>query len=107
LAAIYIKVNLSHYLSGKNISRKYLKNNNNKMTAVDLWRTKVHLSTIRSQLKMSKRTLRRVLAFAKANPLNPIKSRKTLCWGGWGNKILVLFWVLCISTKIQTFKTVS
>jgi hypothetical protein len=78
LAAIYIKVNLSHCLSGKNISRKYLKNKNDKMTEVELWRAKVHLSTIRSQLKMSKRTLRRVLAFAKANPLNPIRSRNSV-----------------------------
>jgi hypothetical protein len=49
---------------------------NYKRAAVELWRGKVPLSTIRIQLKMSERALRRVLAFAEANPLSPNKSRE-------------------------------
>ena len=47
-----------------------------KMAAVELWRAKVLLSTIRSQLKLSELTLRRILVFAKENPINPIIPRK-------------------------------
>ena len=47
-----------------------------KMAAVELWRAKVLLSTIRSQLKLSESTLRRILVFAKKNPINPIIPRK-------------------------------
>jgi hypothetical protein len=44
-----------------------------KKATVELWRAKVLLSNIRSQLKLSKSTLRRILAFfAKRNPINPI-----------------------------------
>jgi hypothetical protein len=46
-----------------------------KKAAVELWRAKVPHSTIRSQLKLSKSTLRRILAFAKRNPINPIIPR--------------------------------
>jgi transposase len=47
-----------------------------KRAAVELWRAKVPLSTISSQLKLSESTLRRILAFAKRNPINPIIPRK-------------------------------
>jgi hypothetical protein len=46
-----------------------------KKAAVELWRAKVPLSIIRSLLKLSKSTLRRILAFAKRNPINPIIPR--------------------------------
>ncbi len=48
------------------------------MVAAEIWRAKVPLSTIRNQLKMFERTLRRVLSFLKANPLNHIKPRKPM-----------------------------
>jgi hypothetical protein len=51
--------------------------------AVELWRAKVPLSTVRNQLKVCERTLRRVLAFEKANTLNYIKS-EILFQGGGG-----------------------
>jgi hypothetical protein len=47
-----------------------------KRVAVELWKAKVPLKRIREQLKMSKATLKRVLAHAKANPLDPVKKRK-------------------------------
>ena len=47
-----------------------------KRAAVELWRARVLLSTIRSQLKLSESTLRRILVFAKKNPINPIIPRK-------------------------------
>jgi hypothetical protein len=50
--------------------------NEHKSAAIELWRAKVPLSNIRKQLKMSERTLSRIISFAKANPLNPIKPRK-------------------------------
>jgi hypothetical protein len=58
-----------------NMAGKSLKNEN-KRAAVELWRAKVPLSNIRKQLKMSEKTLRRILFFAKANPHNPIQPRK-------------------------------
>jgi hypothetical protein len=54
---------------------KSLKNEANR-AAIELWRAKVPLINIRKQLKMSERTLRKILSIAKANPLNPIKPRK-------------------------------
>ncbi len=58
LAAVYIKVNLSHFLSHslrkgavKNMAGKSLKNED-KRAAIELWRAKVPLSNIRKQLKM-------------------------------------------------------
>jgi hypothetical protein len=57
------------------MSQKNLKNDD-KSAAVELWRARVPLSTIRNQLKMFERTLGTVLAFTKANPRNNIKSRK-------------------------------
>jgi hypothetical protein len=87
--------------------------------AVELWGAKVPLSTIRNQLKVFERTLRRVPVFSKANGLNHIKSRKpmsgrlrkisTTCppsfrkslhSGGENGKILVFLYTLCIPTKI-------
>jgi hypothetical protein len=50
--------------------------NEDKRAAIKLWRAKVPFSNIRKQLKMSEKTLRRILSFPKANPLNPIKPRK-------------------------------
>jgi hypothetical protein len=55
--------------SGKNIK------DGAKRAAGDLWRAKVPLNTIRSQLKLSESALRRILAFAKRNPINPIIPR--------------------------------
>ena len=48
-----------------------------KRAAVELWKAKVSQKAIRDQLGMSKATLKRILAFAKANPENPIAGRKT------------------------------
>ncbi len=78
LAAVYINVNLSRFLSQsrkgavKNIAGKSLKNKD-KRAVIELWRPKVPLSNIRKQLKMSERTLRRILSIAKANPIKPRK----------------------------------
>ena len=43
-----------------------------KRAAIKLWRAKVTQRNIMKQLGMSKATLMRVLAFAMANPANPI-----------------------------------
>jgi hypothetical protein len=59
------------------MSRKASKNNY-KRAAVELWKTQVTLSIIRNQLKMIRKTLRRVLTFIKANTLNHIKPRKPM-----------------------------
>jgi hypothetical protein len=57
-----------------------------KKAAVELWRANVLLSNIRSQLKLSKSTLRRILAFfAKRNPINPIMP--SMCGSGRPKKI--------------------
>ena len=56
------------------VSRKPFKKEE-KLAAIELWRASVPLVKIRSQLGISKATLKRVLAFAKANPANPIKPR--------------------------------
>jgi hypothetical protein len=80
LAAIYLKVNLTDFLSQwsrKEHVRKNLKIDD-KRAAVELWRAKVPISTVRNQLKMFERTLRRVLAFKRANTLNQIKFRKPM-----------------------------
>ncbi len=74
-----MKVNLLHFLSqysGKEHVKKKPSKSNDKRAAVEQWRVKVPHGTISSQLKVSERTLRRVLTFAKAHPLNPIKARK-------------------------------
>ncbi len=55
-------------------SQKNLKNDD-KRAAVELWKAKLPLSTIRNQLKLFEKTLRSVLAFTKGNPFNNIKSR--------------------------------
>jgi hypothetical protein len=47
-----------------------------KRVAVELWKAKVPLKSIRKQLNMSERSLRRILAFAKKNPDVPVQ-------GGW------------------------
>ena len=47
-----------------------------KRAAVELWKAKVPLKNIREQLQMSERTLRRVLAAAKASPEDPVPKRK-------------------------------
>jgi hypothetical protein len=47
-----------------------------KRVAIELWRAKVPLATIRKQLKMSERSLRRILSFAKSNPDAPVAGRK-------------------------------
>ena len=47
-----------------------------KRAAVELWKAKVPLKNIREQLQMSERTLRGVLATAKASPEDPVPKRK-------------------------------
>ena len=49
-----------------------------KRAAVELWKAKVPLKNIREQLQMSERTLRRVLAAAKASPEDPVPKRKKM-----------------------------
>ena len=48
-----------------------------KKAAVELRRAKVPLHAIRKHLQMSKATLKRIVAFAKANPANPVAMRKS------------------------------
>jgi hypothetical protein len=43
---------------------------------LELWRVKVSLATIRKQLKMSERSLWRILYFAKSNPDATVARRK-------------------------------
>jgi hypothetical protein len=43
-----------------------------KRAPIALWKAQIPLSKIRAQLKMSESTLRRILTFAKAIPINPI-----------------------------------
>ena len=47
-----------------------------KTAAVQMWRANVPLMSIRAQLKLSERTLRHILAHAKSNPHESVKSRK-------------------------------
>ncbi len=47
-----------------------------KRMGVELWKAGVPLQKIREQLAMSEATLRRVLAHAKKNPLEPVRKRK-------------------------------
>lgn len=47
-----------------------------KRAAIEMWKAKVPLKTIRNQLDMSESTLRRILKFAKANPGAPVAERK-------------------------------
>ena len=62
-----------------------------KRVAVELWKAGVPLKNIREQLKMSERSLRRILAHAKSNPSLPVKKQKigsglhqwSPCQGGW------------------------
>jgi hypothetical protein len=74
---------LSKPVAGREWSPKNLKNDN-KRAVIELWEAKVHLRSIRSQMKISERALRRVLADAKAYrlnplyPLYPIKSRRAV-----------------------------
>ena len=49
-----------------------------KRAAVELWKAKVPQKAIRDQLGMSKATLKRILAFAKANPVNPMDNSDNL-----------------------------
>jgi hypothetical protein len=48
-----------------------------KRVAIELWRVKVPLATIKKQVKMLERSLRRILSFAKSNPDAPDAGRKT------------------------------
>jgi hypothetical protein len=49
------------------------------MAAFELWKAKVPLKDIRSQLQMSEATLRRILTVAKNNPDDPCPDRKAGC----------------------------
>jgi hypothetical protein len=53
---------------------------NDKRASIKLWKAQVHLSKIRAQLKMLESTLRRILAIAKANPIDLIRNRERLAW---------------------------
>ena len=52
------------------LHNKKLFSHADKRAAVELWKAKVPQKAIRDQLGMSKTTLNRILAFAKANPVN-------------------------------------
>jgi hypothetical protein len=65
--------------SGKNVK------DDAKRAAGELWRAKVPLNTIRSQIKLSESTLRRILAFTKRNPINPIIPGKPAGFLGRGS----------------------
>ena len=67
-----------------------------KRVAIELWKAKVPLKSIRAQLSMSESTLRRILAFAKKNPTLPVKKRKT----GTGRKSTIT------PATIQTMKNI-
>ena len=56
------------------VSRKPF-NKEEKLAAIELWQASVPLAKIRSQLGMSNAALKQILAFAKANPANPVKPR--------------------------------
>ncbi len=87
LAAVHEKVNLLHFLSQwsrKEHVRKNLKKDY-KRAAVELWRAKVPLSTVRNQLKVFERTLRRVLASKGPSP-STRSSSGSLCQGTEENR---------------------
>jgi hypothetical protein len=46
------------------------------MAAIELWKAKVPLASIRQQLKMPERTLPQILAHKKQNPGGPLPVRK-------------------------------
>ncbi len=58
-----------------------------KRAAIELWKAKVPLATIRKQLKLSERSLRRILAQEKQNPGGPIPDRKKSPGSGSKRKI--------------------
>ena len=73
LAAVHVKVNFLHFLSQwsrQEHVRKSLKKDD-KRAAVELWRAKVPLSTVRNQLKEGP-------GFQRANTLNQNKFRKPM-----------------------------
>jgi hypothetical protein len=74
-SCLYKSKSLSKSLKPKSTCHEKPEKHDNR-AAVEQWRAKVVLNTIRSQLKMFESNLWRVLPFAKANPVNPIKSRK-------------------------------
>ncbi len=85
LAAVHVEVNLLHFLSKwsrKEHVRKNIKKDDKK-AAVELWRAKVPLSTVRNQPKVFERTLRRVLA-SKGPTTSTRSSLGSLWQGGWG-----------------------
>jgi hypothetical protein len=47
-----------------------------KRTAIELWKAGIPLKRIREQLNISESSLRRILKFAKENPLDPIAATK-------------------------------
>jgi isocitrate dehydrogenase len=77
-----MNVSLSH-LADQGISMRAINKHStkpfsreDKRLAIELWRAKVPLSTIRKQLKMSERSLRRILSVVKSNPDAPVVRRK-------------------------------
>jgi hypothetical protein len=81
LAAVHVKINCLHFLSQwsrKEHVRKNLKQDD-KRAAVELWRAKVPLSTVRNQLKVFERTKRRVLA-SKGQQLQPDQVKEAYFW---------------------------
>jgi hypothetical protein len=61
-----------------------------KRAAIELWKTKVPLKNIRAQLQMSERSLRKILAYAKHHPEDPIpkksKTHQNLPWCHQGDQ---------------------
>ncbi len=84
LAAVHVKVNLLNFLSQwsrQEHVRKSLKKDD-KRAAVELLRAKVPLSTVRNQLKVFERALRRVLA--SKGPISSTRTSSGSLWqGGW------------------------
>jgi hypothetical protein len=56
-----------------------------KQVAGEIWKANVPLKSIRKQLNMSERSLRRILAFAKKNPDAPVQER--MQWSGRPSKV--------------------
>jgi hypothetical protein len=57
-----------------------------KKAAIELWKAKVPLASIRQQLKMPERTLHRILAHEKQNPGGLLPDRKKSPGSGRGRK---------------------
>jgi hypothetical protein len=86
----------------RNDSQKPIKKDG-KRAVIQLWKTQVPLSNIRTQLKRSESTLRRIQALPSPISLTPSTPSPTCPTGMRDDQILVLIYILCHSTKIYTF----